>query len=41
MAVAATPAGRSVEVALRRDNARRTLNVRITAQEPERTALLQ
>jgi serine protease Do len=41
MAVAATPAGRSVEVGLMRDNARRTLSVRITAQEPARTALLQ
>jgi serine protease Do len=41
MAVAATPAGRSVEVGLMRDNARRTLSVRIMAQEPERTASLQ
>jgi serine protease Do len=41
MAVASTPAGRSVAVELMRDDARRTVNVRIMAQEPARTALLQ
>ena len=41
MAVAETPPGQNVEVAVMRENRRETINVRITAQEPARTAMLQ